>query len=111
MGIVEEPDAFGAEWLSKYMEPNTTSPSIYSDITSHRVLVGYGNNTNVHPLYNGTRTIGANSYIYLRQSNVIGGIVFGGSGQFNTSEISGVLNRLDKVYSNGDCEIYRNSTG
>lgn len=114
MGIVEVQELFGAKWLSKY---GNSSNSVYTDLTSNRLLVGYAMFLHLAPLTNKTRSIENGTYIYLRQYNIVSGTFVGTyvwawtALQFNMSEISYLINNVNLIYSNGGSEVYQNSTG
>ena len=110
LGWIYEQDVFGAKWLSRNIEAGYAP--IYADGTSvHFELTSYGmlsidrlvelsNTTDEH----------AKGVVYLGRINVINGTIikYGTAGVklWNITEISPILNNLNKVYSNGGCEIY-----
>lgn len=111
MGFIDEQDAFGAMWLSEKI--NTKRTLIYADIMSkYTVLTSYGmtKRDQIMKLSNVT-TVQTNSALYLRRMNLVYGVLFMYRGNtekvWNITEISPVLNNMNKVYSNGECEIYK----
>lgn len=102
--IVTAQEVAGAQWLPKYA--NITNIFIYSDIVSQmNVLTGYGmiGRGRIYYLSNTTR-LTSNELIYLANVNLINkGYIF------NASEISPIVENQNKIYSNGECEIYKNA--
>jgi uncharacterized membrane protein len=103
--IVNAQEVTGAQWLQKHS--NTTSIFIYSDdISRSSVLTGYGmlERGRVYYLSNSTKPT-SNEFIYLSNVNLISkGYIF------NATEISPILESQNKIYSNGECEIYKGYT-
>lgn len=100
-----EQDVFSAIWLSKNVKETSL---IYSDLGSrHHVLTSYAliEYGRVSVLSNST-TLWRGAYIYLRHLNVVKGLATTKVGFFNVSEISSLLNENNRIYSNGDSEIY-----
>jgi len=98
-------DVFGALWLSKNVWKTST---LYADLSSRNfVLTSYGliSRERVRLLTN-TTMLGRAAYIYLRHLNIVDGIITTYGALFNTSEISYLLSQSNKIYSNGDSEIY-----
>lgn len=111
MGLIDEQDVLGAIWLSE--KTNTERTPIYADdMAKYTVLTSYGmiRRDQTETLSNVT-TVQANGAIYLRRMNLIFGVLFERRGDiesvWNITEISPVLGDMNKVYSNGDCEIYK----
>jgi len=107
MGYIPEQNVFGACWLSKYAD--TQHAELYADIDSqHKVLVAYAliPQGNINLLSNTTR-IETNGIIYLGRLNVVDGIIVSRYMFWNSSELSYLFNRTNKIYSNGGCEIYK----
>ena len=106
-GYVDAYGVFGAQWLSKNVVVGNTQ--LYSDFWSRRnelrgygvVYVGY-----VETLSN-TTNVAANGIVYLGPLNVIIGIVVGDNDLWNSSELQ-FLQDLNKIYSNGGSEVYKN---
>lgn len=97
--IVNDQEVDGAQWLLKYT--NVTNVSIYSDLVSQEnVLTAYGmiEGDHLQLLLNTTR-LTSNDLAYLANAYLINGI-------FNASQISPILENQNKLYSNGQCEIY-----
>jgi uncharacterized membrane protein len=100
--FVDTQEVSGAQWLQEYA--NLTSIFIYSDtVFQPGILTGYGliEPGRVFELSNTTRPTSQN-FIYL--SNI--GLISEGY-VFNASEISPILQGQNKIYSNGECEIYK----
>ena len=107
--ITNEQEVLGAQWLPKKV--NITQVALYADGQSLRhTLTSYGliNRERMLVLSNTTRTLDNNSFIYLRRINIVHGIMQElNLGQWNTSDISSLINSQNKIYSNGDCDIYK----
>lgn len=101
--------ASGAMWLDKHI--NLDGKSIYADVSAHE-LTSYGSlpSTQRTILSNITRPL-SSGVIYLSYLNVIEGVIVSRSYVFNITELSCIYDYdMDKVYSNGGCEIYRLTT-
>ena len=127
--LIEESDVFSASWLSKYGDITmmyTYSDTVallyvlqsYSDIDRRMILLLSNTTQKIKYYdtwnYDNIGNFSNNSYIYLRQYNVINERTFwdiGNNIQFNFTEIP-LLNKnsisLSKIYSNGASEIYYN---
>ena len=125
--LIEESDVFSASWLSKYGDITTMytySDTVallyvlqsYSDIDRRMILLLSNTTQKIKYYdtwnYDNIGNFSNNSYIYLRQYNVINERTFwdiGNNIQFNFTEIP-LLNKnsisLSKIYSNGASEIY-----
>ncbi len=102
-GVLGEAEVQGGAWLAVY---RNTSAIIYTDITSN-VVLGYGPRLSLNP-YERTQD---GSYVYLREYNVLEGIIsttYSLVGAFNTTDISPSLDQINKIYSSGYCDIYKN---
>lgn len=103
-----ESEVFSASWLSKNRSPTS---QIYADAEAGiHVLASYGMipTDNSATLSNDTRNYYGDTYIYLKRLNVMDGLIpTGPASYFNTSQIASVLNNMDKIYSNGESDIYR----
>jgi len=106
---VPEQDVFSAIWLSRMTENNTKT---YADlISSQHVLRGYGMIIVKWKYYLSNSTIVDNdSYIYLRYLNVRG-IFIAQEHKVEFTNLSHVINSINKIYSNGDSMIYRSFPG
>jgi len=102
----------GARWLARVRDPSTT---IYADlIAKDRVLASYGMipQQDILVLFNNTERI-YKGYIYLRSVNTIDGkmvyryIPEKGYEMFDISEISYLFDHMNKIYSNGESDIYK----
>jgi uncharacterized membrane protein len=100
--VVDSQEVSGAQWLLEYA--NLTSISVFSDaVSQYNVLTGYGliEIGRVNQLSNTTRPT-SNDFIYLSNTDLISeGYIF------NASEIAPVLENQNRLYSNGQCEIYK----
>jgi len=106
--IVDEQEVLGAQWL--HDKTHFNSIVVHADAVSYgHALTSYGMipADNMRILSNNTRSLDGISYVYLRKLNVINGIIIGKwYRQLNTTEFSSMFNNLNRLYSNGDCEIY-----
>lgn len=105
-GYIDEQSVFGAQWLRKNVEVEQTP--IYADRVSHyAVLTSYGMIYQgfVEELTNTTEVM-ANGTIYLSRLNVVYGTIVGARQLWNSSDLS-FLRNMNKIYSNGDSEIYK----
>ena len=103
-----ESEVFSACWLSKMRSP--TSKIYADDQAIVHVLASYGMiaTENSATLSNDTRNYYGDTYIYLRRLNVVDGLMTTGPAfVFNTSQITPVLDSMNKIYSNGESDIYR----
>jgi uncharacterized membrane protein len=100
--VLDAQQVASAQWLPEHA--NTESIFVYSDpVSQYGVLTGYGmiGRARVYYLANTTRPT-ADDFTYLANVDLINkGYIF------NVSEISPVLGNQDKIYSNGECEIYK----
>ncbi len=98
----------GAEWVSENVavEYRQIYADVWGRVTELRaygsVYVGY-----VETLSNTTR-IAANGIVYLSSLNIIEETVVGSRYVWNPSELD-FLSDLNAVYSNGGCEVYKNT--
>jgi uncharacterized membrane protein len=103
---VDEPSVFGGLWVTKNI--NSMNVQLYTDLFSrYSTLTSYGM---IYPnsiiTLSNTTTIVANGLVYLSQLNVVYGKIPGENYIWNSTEFSSLLNDMNKVYSNGACEIY-----
>ena len=107
LGYIAEESVFGARWISKNV--NIKSTQIYADLYSrNRVLTIYGmiDRGAVDVLSNTTKIV-ANGTLFLGLLNVAEDKIIGVD-VWNSTELSFRLDSLNRIYSNGACEIYRN---
>ena len=105
-GYIDGHSVFGAQWLSNNIDVEHTQT--YADSVSQRnVLLAYGmiHFEDVEILSNVTQ-ISVNDTIYLSPLNTVEGIIIGEFYLFNSSELS-LTNNTNKIYTNGECEIYK----
>lgn len=106
--IVNEREVLGAMWLNENVFANSsTRKTVYADfIACAHVLTSYGMliPEEMEILSNAT-TPDAISYIYLRRLNIVNGIVEGNY-LLNITDFSAQLNGSNRIYSNGNCDIY-----
>lgn len=105
---IDEQSAFGARWLSENVDIKYTP--IYADIPARSSILTYYGITyegNVKVLSNAT-SVATNGTIYLNRLNVVYGTIVGGRLKWNFSEFSPILESMNKIYSNGASEIYKN---
>jgi uncharacterized membrane protein len=105
--LLHETDVFGAIWLST----KRCNSLIYTDVASKfNVLTSYGliDYLRFRTVTNTTTVTEVNSLIYLGYLNTVHEIVVGYSTLWNTSDICPLLDTQNKIYSNGDCAIYKN---
>lgn len=103
--FISEQNVFSAIWLSKNVGETST---LYADTVSrNHVLTSYGliPRERVRLLSNST-TLENGVYVYLRHLNIIEGVINTYDKPLNTSEISSLLTESNKIYSNGNSEIY-----
>ena len=101
---VPEQNVFGARWLS---ENRDTASKVYTDPHYANFLVSYGMMGH-SILYNPAIRVQANEYIFLRYFNVKYGVMRSKVKDFyNIAEIAPILDKKNKVYSNGGSYIYR----
>jgi uncharacterized membrane protein len=104
-----EQNVFGARWLSENMEGTT---KVYCDrhyvlsLLSYGMIIGEGRGG--HILSNTTK-VDANEYIFLRYFNVICGVMgaMPPEPNYNITELFPILDKKNKIYTNGGCYIYR----
>jgi uncharacterized membrane protein len=103
--LVDAQEVAGAQWIPQHA--NTTNIQVYSDdVSQGNVLTGYGMLERGRISYFSNTTIpNSHDLIYLNNVNLIGeGYIF------NATEISPILENQNKIYSNGESEIYAGST-
>jgi uncharacterized membrane protein len=103
-----ESEVFSAVWLSNMRSPTSR---IYADRGARfHVLASYGMiaTDNSADLSNDTQNYYGDTYVYLRRLNVVDNLIYAiGASYFNASKITPVLNSMNKIYSNGESDIYR----
>ncbi|MEM2145351.1 MAG: DUF2206 domain-containing protein [Candidatus Jordarchaeaceae archaeon] len=107
-GVVTEQEVLGAQWLSSHSDSSRLK--VHVDPYERTPLEMYGliSRSNMSWLSNLTQ-VEADASAYLGKLNTVYGKVLG-IDAWNTTSIGDlVLHDLSKVYSNGDCEIYKNT--
>lgn len=104
IGYFYETEVFGAFWVSK----NIRDSKIYADITSAYVLLnGYGMvYSNYLMVLSNVSRPAKKDIIYLNRVNVVDVIILG-SRSWNTASISHIWDYANRIYSNGECEIFK----
>lgn len=108
-GYVDEFDVFGARWLAESIDLDHTT--LFSDFTSMwNVLRSYGMfySGDVKLLGNSTEMT-AKATVYMSRANVVNGTIRGPNAnelKSNTTLIFSRLVNMNKVFTNGACEIY-----
>jgi len=107
--VITQREVFGAEWLSTKI--NILGPKVYADfISTSNLLTSYGMQTmdNLYLLSNITKPLGDNTFIFLRQENVVNGTFMMNTGlSWNISDATNFFENYTKVYSNGAAQIFR----
>jgi len=114
---VPEQDFFSAQWLRQNKDNEylvCADGSWGRPILLAYALLNYDkicylfNATKPEDLFNVTKLEEPepSCYIYLRHLNVREGLIYTVTGAFNLSDISLLLAQSNKIYSNGDSEIY-----
>lgn len=106
-GYIYDYDAFSAKWTSTTIK---SKDKIYADyIANEMILISYGMQPraywHAHVLSNQTR-IKKDSYIYLRRTNIVKGVIIGRGSTWNTTDILPPSKRIGVIYTNGGSEIY-----
>jgi uncharacterized membrane protein len=100
-----EEDIYGVNWLSKNAEENI----VYSDYLSQSPLFSYGMiKYQRYRALSIDTTIDKNNFIYLGYANIVDGVIYIKSTKtaYNTTILDTLLEKMDKLYSNGGSEIY-----
>ncbi|MCW3986022.1 MAG: DUF2206 domain-containing protein [Candidatus Bathyarchaeota archaeon] len=108
IGYMDGKSVSGALWLSKNVDVENSR--LYADgVSRNNVLTIYGMvyRGYVYGLSN-TTIVADNGTVYLSTLNVVDGVIVSGSRLWNSSELSFRFDSLNRIYSNGACEIYRN---
>lgn len=102
-----EQDVFSAKWVSKNI--NYERQRVYADDRSrNHALLGYGMIPvqDTHKITNTTK-MRQESYVYLGYSNIVHGIMSNYGGDvYNYEDITPLINKSSKIYSNEGSEIY-----
>jgi uncharacterized membrane protein len=105
-GYIDALDVFGAQWVSKNADGHFSS--VYSDhAAAGSVLKIYGMFYRMAELSN-TTEIMSNGTVYLSRLNVVNGIVMSGF-VWNITEFSPTLADMSYIYTNGGCDVYKNT--
>ena len=109
--LTPEGEAFSARWLSEHRRSPSSIYATYLDVRVHALsLYGMILPSEVSQMFNDTKNVNKNTYIYLTYLNVVKGWgthkTYQGETIWNISEISPLLTNSMKIYANGDNEIY-----
>ena len=102
-----EQDVFSAKWLSKNI--NYKQQRVYADdISRNHALLGYGMIPFQYTLkMTNTTEMRQESYVYLRYSNIVHGIMLNYGGDiYGYEDITSLINKNSKIYSNGGSYIH-----
>lgn len=104
-GYVDEQSVFGAQWMSKNI--NIQHIQMYADRFSIFQLISYGMiyTGDINTLSN-TTIVAPNGTLYLSQLNVVYEKIVGENYVWNSTDFFPLLNSMNKIYSNGECDIY-----
>ena len=105
--IVDDQEVTGAQWALAYTDRSNST--MYADYTAaYHVLTSYGlMSTQDFRILSNTTNIPSNRvFVYLRRVNIKDGTMIGEWYIWNLSSISRQLEDLNKIYSNGESEIY-----
>jgi uncharacterized membrane protein len=92
----------GAQWIGQYAGSSTSY--IHSDLTTlYGVLVAYGNKSGQNiEFLGGTKTLASNNYVFISDAELFA------EGQIlNVTLLTPLLEKQNKIYSNGETEIYK----
>ena len=108
-GYIFPEDVYSAQWMSNYVDIHARL--VYADASSqYNILLRHSMMlTDEVSILSNTTEVSASKIVYLNWLNVAKGIVAGMGGVWNTSEFSPMLDGMDKIYSNGASEIYKNN--
>lgn len=111
-GYCDAHNVLGAEWIVTNINLDNHTlfaelPSIYNTLTSYGMTYrGF-----VRPIYSATE-LTANAVVYLSRMNLEDGLIVIGmnlNDVRNTSDVASIWNKINKVYTNGACEVYQKS--
>jgi uncharacterized membrane protein len=104
-GVLSQQDVNSAQWLTQHYDE---SSQVYSGYLTP--LIGYGaiNYTRLLSLTNVTQ-VRAGDYVYLGTLNINYKLVLGNSVWNTSSIVNSSLYSSSIIYSNGDCEVYKNT--
>lgn len=113
-GYIDEQSVSGVEWMSDHLNLSDTSitgaPLSADLISTTYVLTSYGMYRGELDILSRNTVIRSGEAVYLSSYNVIDGKFRDSSGTLkNITDISSLLDKLNKLYSNGASEIYQNS--
>ena len=93
--------AFSASWLGSHIK--VQNAKVYRDWSAHE-LTSYGMLQHTLRLSNTTR-VPAGGIVYLSYLNVVDGLVVTSRYNFNSTELP-FISEMNRVYSNGGCQVY-----
>ena len=100
---ISDRDVISAEWLSNHVASNSSMP-IYADyFGGYPLRLGFGEPVRAYVISNKTISKG---YIYLRNANVIEGVIYTRVGKAKMSECSYLFDGKSKIYGNSISEVY-----
>ena len=111
-------DVLSAEWISKYTSGDSEIYATFTNAGGAYPLQSYGmiSQERMYPLTPSTQDMQKLSYVYLQTVNVVDhlGMVVQQQGNeplqsFNMEEISPLLSKADKIYSNGSSDLLYNN--
>jgi uncharacterized membrane protein len=110
LGYFYETEVFGAVWISENI--NTKNSRTYADITSAYLLLNsYGMiYSDYLVVISNVSQLSKDDIVYLNRVNTVDGIILGAH-SWNTTSIANIWDSSDKIYSNGDCEIFKEKFG
>jgi uncharacterized membrane protein len=108
-GYIDTQSVLSAQWVRKNI--NVEHVQIYSDISSIKILISYGNiyRSRILLLSNVTK-VSINGIVYLNQLNTVHKIIVTRFYLCASDELI-FLRNMNKIYTNGGSDIYQNSIG
>jgi len=108
-GYIDEQSAYGAQWLSKYVDVKNSA--LFADESAlANVLTIYGISYGGSSLLSNTTIVADNGVVYLSTLNVVEGVIPFGRLSWNSTELSSIFDDLNIICANGGSEIYKHPT-
>lgn len=107
--FVWQGEVVGGQWITHYVavgEKSMVFSDVYSDSHVFTAFCSLDKGS-IQILSKKTPNVQSGSSIFLRWVNIDPGIMIAQFSQWNTTDITGLLNSTDKIYSNGYCEVYQ----